>query len=112
LTEEEEEQKEKNREYSRRYYERHKDKKREYYLEHRDNRIKYQEEYNLYHDKQLGTTNFNKNTDLDEELKRLGLYKYRALWHASTKKELKRAKKRLGLNENKHDSQDNENEFP
>jgi hypothetical protein len=109
---EEKEQKERVRKRNKKYYEKHKNYFKEYYLKNRDKRIKYQEKWNLYHDKQLGTTNFDKNTDLDDELKRLGLDKYRKLWHASSKKELDRARKRLGLNENKHNSQDNENEFP
>jgi hypothetical protein len=88
-----EEEKGKQRERARRYYERHKDRKREYYLKNRNKRIKYQEKQNLYHE--IGTTNFGSNTDLDYELKRLGLYKYKKLWHASTKKELEKARKKL-----------------
>jgi hypothetical protein len=120
---------EKRKEYLRQYYQAHRDQIREQqrkykqthkeqikkqekfdYLDNREERIKYQEKWNLYHDKQLGTTNFGSNTDLDYEFKKLGLDKYRDLWHASTKEELEKAKKKL--NENKHDSQDKKNEFP
>jgi hypothetical protein len=107
-----EEEKERARERARKYYERHKDKKHEYYLKNRDRILKQQIYYKLETNQQLGTTNFDKNTDLDNELKRLGLYKYKKLWHASNKKELKRARSKLGLNENKHDSQNDKNEFP
>jgi hypothetical protein len=111
---EEEYRKKKNREKLKRYYERHKEeilqKRQEHYLKNRDKKIKYQEKWNLYHDKQLGTTNFGSETSLDYEFKKLGLDKYRDLWHASTKEELEKAKKKL--NENKHDSQDKKYEFP
>jgi hypothetical protein len=81
------------KEFIRRYLEqqnRIKESKAKYYAGHRNELIEKQKEKNLG---KLGTTDFGKTTDIDYEFKRLGLDKYRQITHATTKKDLEKARK-------------------